>query len=136
MIKKRIYLTLLLFIFQACSETVKPEKPQVLKPGENMLKVNEIAFIHLELIAGNGYSWNAFNRNEQVLKVLGHKTSEIKISKNYEDDDITIGGKIMDIWKIKALKPGKVKLTFKYFRVWEGEKNSAKSIEFNLDIQE
>jgi predicted secreted protein len=135
-----------LFFINSCSgsQSTKSEYEtyktgvMILSAGQPALvSSNDILGIELKYLASAGYNWYFTISDTAIIALDSEKTFELPQEK--PEKVVKVGEKIIGVWKFRALKPGNAKITFKYYRKWEGEEkieNPAEDIkEFQISIQ-
>jgi len=90
--------------------------PQILLDSSvNNLTVGNIGRVVLEGNSTTGYSWHYTIGNSKMLSL----NSESFVQDTAAEGMVGVGGTYT--WDFKALKAGQTKITFKYYRDWEGE---------------
>ena len=93
---------------------------------EITVRPGEVIRIELEQVGATGYVWEPHDLDTEHFEVLGVET------RTTVRPEMT-GLPVIKIWSIKALKEGKSKLRFFYYRPWEGTKNAVD--EFVLKVR-
>ena len=101
---------------------------------ENVLAPNQQATLFLNQQAGNGFMWFCKSQDEKVVKILENKIIVPKQTK-ISEHDFFVGGKILSIWKLEAVAPGKTLVHCKHYREWEGEKSTVEESQINLTVK-
>ena len=125
-IKKLTNLILILlvsFLVSSCFAE-EPKKARVIevKPGEEFT-------IMLESNQTTGYSW-------QFAKPLDKSLLELIITGHSLDRPNLVGSPGKQMWTIKALKPGKTDIFFKYVRPWEKDVPAIKEETYSIIIKQ
>jgi len=103
------------------AEEQKQPSTIVVKPGEEFT-------ITLDSNSTTGYSW-------QFARPLDKSLLELIITAHSIDKPKLVGSGGKQMWTIKALKPGKTNIFFKYVRPWEKDKLPAKKTSFMIIIK-
>ena len=103
-----------------------------LKPGEITLELNkkdnggifsvragDVIRIELESLGAAGYGWYMEDVNPGLIEVLSEETSKVPSK--------AIGGPVTHLWTLKAKDKGVATFTLRYYRIWEGPKESSES---------
>lgn len=113
--------------YQGDALKLDPKTENVLAPGQQ-------ATLFLSQQAGNGFMWFCKSQDEKVVKVLENKIVVPKQTK-ISEHDFFVGGKILSIWKMEALAPGKTQVHCKHYREWEGEKSTVEESQVQLTVK-
>lgn len=99
---------------------------------KNILNIGETGMIVLNGNSTTGYSWHYKIENADVAKLV----SENVALENAAKDLNIVGAGNTYTWDFKALKTGQTRITFKYYRDWEGEASvkSENIIEYTFDV--
>jgi len=81
--------------------------------------------ISIIIINSKGYSWQ-YTKNNDIIELTTNKSTVL--NKN------VVGSDSVHEWRFKVIKRGNVKLTFKYYRTWEGEGKTAKTNQYNVKV--
>lgn len=112
--------------FKGNFPVLKKSEPNMFKPGDTVL-------VELEMQAGTGYDWYFSSpKDSKKFKVLDKKVFHLQKKEN--KSGVFIGGRLKILWKIKIIKSGELKLTFKHYRKWEGEGKSVKQAEYKVQV--
>ncbi len=106
------------------------ENVAILESGdeENKIKLNSIGTVKLKGNATTGYTWNYTISDQDVIELD---------SKSFESQDLNLVGSPRNyIWNFKPIKTGTTKITFKYYRPWEGPQTAGDTKEFNISVEE
>lgn len=99
----------------------------LLKDGvKNTFNVGDISSVILKGNPTTGYTWQYIIDDESIIKM----DSESSVL----DSDLTGAGSSFS-WNFKALKVGETKITFKYYRVWEGEATAIQTVEYLIKVE-
>jgi inhibitor of cysteine peptidase len=93
------------------------------------VKVGDEVAVVLDENPSTGYGWAYKEEPEGLLKEVG------KESKSLSEERL-IGAGVTSVWKFKAVSEGEVKLTYLYYRPWEGEETAVHKKEFIIKIKE
>ncbi|MCK4797366.1 MAG: protease inhibitor I42 family protein [Spirochaetes bacterium] len=88
---------------------------------------NGICYINLEGSGSTGYWWYYNIDDETKIMLYDMQTFDF----NQSD---TVGGHIMGVWKFKGIATGETKITFKYYRSWEGEETAIDTRVYSVNI--
>lgn len=135
-IKSRI-ISVLIILFLiigvvGCSSKTAPDKNdlKVLESSgiQNSFKVGDSFKVVLKGNPSTGYAWNYTMDSKNMIELSS--SNEVPDKKNVAGSGSTF------TWRFKALKAGQVKLTYKYYRGWEGEATAAKedTIEYLITV--
>lgn len=92
------------------------EEPTLLDPAvQNTMNVGESGSIVLQGNPTTGYTWHYSVDNSDIVGVS---------EETYTPDSDLVGAGGTYTWKVGALKKGTAKITFKYYRDWEGESSA------------
>lgn len=110
-------------------------KSSVLIDSQNAkLHKGQFFVISLDMIEGNGYSWYRSDKTN-IFKLIDKKVIDVNNTDlEIQKGNRKIGGKIYYLWKFQAVKKGEGKLTFDYYRYWEGLKKSIESKSYLIKI--
>lgn len=98
--------------------------------GESLdVKVGDEVAVVLDENPSTGYGWAYKEEPEGFLKELG------KESKSFAEERM-IGAGVTSAWKFEVISEGEVKLTYLYYRSWEGEETAVHKKEFIIKIKE
>ncbi len=125
--KKIINASVLIFLLGLVTFSYSQEKTYTETSSEIAATVGENFTISLESNQSTGYSWSVgmVSDNAQVV-VAGMDYDLPESSKTGQ------GG--AEVWHLKAVAPGSVKLMFYYARSWEKDA-PAKTVTFNVTIK-
>lgn len=98
-------------------------------PTANNLKVNEVGTVSLSENASTGYSWHYIIDNNNVISLQSEDSIQPAMSSAG-----MVGFSTTHVWNFKANKEGTVKITFKYYRTWEGTDNAEKTYEYIINV--
>ncbi len=93
------------------------------------VKVGDEVAVVLDENPSTGYGWTYKEDPEGLLKELG------KESKSFAEEKM-IGAGVTSVWRFEAISAGEVKLTYFYYRPWEGEETAIYKKEFIIKIKE
>jgi predicted secreted protein len=91
----------------------------------NELTTGDTADVTLKGNPTTGYTWQYTIADESIIKLDGESS--------VTDSDL-IGAGSTFTWNFKALKPGETKITFKYYRAWEGNENAQQTVEYIIKV--
>ena len=91
----------------------------------NTLMKGDMSMVTLKGNPTTGYSWEYTIEDESVIKL----ESESSVT-----DNNAIGAGSTFKWSFRALKAGETKITFKYYRPWEGTANAETTIEYLIKV--
>lgn len=118
-----IFVLLITFSVSFCfAEEPKEGKVIEVKPGEEFT-------ITLESNQTTGYGW-------QFSKPLDKSLLELIITGHSLDHPNLVGSGGKQMWTIKALKPGKTQIFFKYVRPWEKDVPAIKEESYSIIIKQ
>ncbi|HWA05457.1 MAG TPA: protease inhibitor I42 family protein [Ignavibacteria bacterium] len=118
-------LVFLLLAFTAISYS--QEKTYTEKDAEISAAVGENFTISLESNQSTGYSWSVGMVSDNAQVVVAGMDYDLP-------DNAKTGQGGAEVWHLKAVAPGSVKLMFYYARSWEKDA-PAKTLTFNVTIQ-
>ena len=84
--------------------------------------------VHLQQSGGTGYLWQIVEPDQTHLTVLESTQTPLKEGR-------IMGGPLLKIWKIKAVKAGNADLKILLYRPWEGTQKAADSFEVKIQIK-
>ncbi|NTU41824.1 MAG: protease inhibitor I42 family protein [Nitrospirales bacterium] len=84
--------------------------------------------VSLEQAGATGYTWEIRGPDSEYFEVLSVRTGDRQESGDF------VGAPLVKTWLIKANKGGKAKLTFLYYRPWEGEENAVDTFTLSVRI--
>ncbi len=84
--------------------------------------------VELEQLGAAGYTWEPQNLDKEYFEILSVKTS------NPEEKKDIVGASVLKTWDVKAIKSGKSRLKFLYYRPWEGEESAVDTFVLNVRI--
>lgn len=103
----------------------------VLGPDDNgkeiRVQAGDVIELALKEQAGTGYTWEFHNLDAKFFKVL--HTDIMSLSKPNR-----VGGPLLRVWRLQALKPGSAVLSLDYLRPWEGRAKAVKHFQINVHI--
>jgi predicted secreted protein len=119
---------LILFVSMGfLSQTLSQEKTYTEKDKEIIAAVGENFTVSLESNQSTGYSWS--------VGMVADNSQIVVTGMDYDlPENAKTGQGGAEVWHLKAVAPGTVKLMFYYSRSWEKEA-PAKSLSFNVTIQ-
>ena len=85
---------------------------------QNTMQVGDTFKVVLKGNMSTGYGWFYTLDNKDMIEFSS--TSDVQDKKNVAGSPSTF------TWNFKALKAGQTKITFKYYREWEGEASATK----------
>jgi predicted secreted protein len=100
---------------------------------ENNLHMNEVLSVTLDENITTGFEWDYVIEDESIFQIL----SEEQIKPNSQGDEQVkkrVGAGSKHIWNFTAQKEGKTKITFYYYRNWEGKDSTEKIIEYDVTV--
>ena len=103
-------------------------KIKELKKGTNILNVGETVILSLEENASTGFTWH-LKLSEEGIVEISSKTVTTQAPPG------VVGAPSKVSWFIKAVKPGKVALTLKKYRGWEGENSAIESLTYTIQVK-
>jgi len=119
---------LILFVSMGfLSQTISQEKTYTEKDKEIVATVGENFTVSLESNQSTGYSWS--------VGMVADNSQIVVTGMDYDlPENAKTGQGGAEVWHLKAVAPGTVKLMFYYARSWEKEA-PAKTMSFNVTIQ-
>lgn len=109
------------------SHTFSQEKTYTEKDKEIVAVVGENFTVSLESNQSTGYSWS--------VGMVADNSQIVVTGMDYDlPENAKTGQGGAEVWHLKAVAPGTVKLMFYYARSWEKEA-PAKTLTFNVTIQ-
>ncbi|MDK2954498.1 MAG: inhibitor of cysteine peptidase [Kosmotoga sp.] len=99
-----------------------------LKKGSNTLNIGETVILSLEENASTGFTWHLSLSEEGIVKITS-KTITTQAPPG------VLGAPSMVSWTFKAVKPGKVTLTLKKYRSWEGEEAAVETLNYFISVK-
>ena len=93
--------------------------------GRNVINVGNNGTVTLKGNPTTGFEWKYAIADNSVIKL----DSESSIV-----DSNAIGAGSTFTWNFKAMKAGETKITFKYYRSWEGEASAEQTIEYLIKV--
>ena len=94
----------------------------------NNSKLNETVSIKLEENPSTGYTWNYEISGKDAAKLISDNSV-------YLGKEGVKGAPINRTLNFKILKKGTTKITFKYYRSWEGKQKAIKTIEYKINVK-
>lgn len=125
--KKIINSSAVVFLLLLASLSYSQEKTYTEKDAEISASVGENFTISLESNQSTGYSWSVGMVSDNAQVVVAGMDYDLP-------DNAKTGQGGAEVWHLKAVAPGTVKLMFYYARSWEKDA-PAKTIVFNVTIQ-
>lgn len=125
--KKIINSSAVVFLLVFASLSYSQEKTYTEKDAEISASVGENFTISLESNQSTGYSWSVGMVSDNAQVVVAGMDYDLP-------DNAKTGQGGAEVWHMKAVAPGTVKLMFYYARSWEKEAPS-KTVSFNITIQ-
>ncbi len=125
--KKIISTSAVVFLLALVSLSYSQEKTYTEKDAEISATIGENFTISLESNQSTGYSWSVGMVSDNAQVVVAGMDYDLP-------DNAKTGQGGAEVWHMKAVAPGTVKLMFYYARSWEKEA-PAKTITFNVTIQ-
>lgn len=119
---------LILFVSMGfLSQALSQEKTYTEKDKEIIAAVGENFTVSLESNQSTGYSWS--------VGMVADNSQIVVTGMDYDlPENAKTGQGGAEVWHLKAVAPGTVKLMFYYSRSWEKEA-PAKTLSFNVTIQ-
>lgn len=108
----------------------------VTKISNKAVSIGKIVSITLDENATTGYSWHYSIENSDLIKFDSESTSDSGTTDAKDIKPVTVGAGSKHTWNFKGVKQGGTKITFKYYRSWEGEKTDVKTAEYTIKITE
>ncbi|AKI97656.1 protease inhibitor I42 family protein [Kosmotoga pacifica] len=99
-----------------------------LKKGTNALNIGETAVLSLEENASTGFTWHLSLSHEGIVEILS-KTITTQAPPGL------VGAPSKVSWFIKGIKAGRVKLTLKKYRTWEGEDSAIEILKYSIEVR-
>ena len=109
----------LIFLLISCQPKNKPQ-------NANQMKVGEIKTIELTSIPTSGYLWEYELSSKELVEIDSELIANNKV----------LGGKAVEIFKIKALKKGSINIVFNLRRPWEKDIKPIETKQYSFDIIE
>ncbi len=125
--KKIINTSSVIVLLILASITYSQEKTYVEKDSEISASVGENFTISLESNQSTGYSWSVGMVSDNAQVVVAGMDYDLP-------DNAKTGQGGAEVWHMKAVAPGTVKLMFYYARSWEKEA-PAKTLTFTVNIK-
>lgn len=101
----------------------------------NTVKEGDILTVELQYTAGTGYSWSYTASDASLIQQIEKKSFDVSNFGKTNKKDLVVGGKMLEIFKFKALKAGELNLKFVYSRKWEKNPKNVKQLIFKIKIQ-
>ncbi|HCL56999.1 MAG TPA: hypothetical protein DHW82_08335 [Spirochaetia bacterium] len=98
--------------------------------GEILLKEGTLFSINLEITGTSGYYWY-YEWEGEALMILKEEALFDLYKKERSDYMV---GNLNKVWKWQAVKKGKAKLVYSYYRQWEGKESIIKKEVFEIQI--
>lgn len=92
------------------------------------MNVGETVILSLEENASTGFTWH-LKLSEEGIVEISSKTVTTQAPPG------VVGAPSKVSWFIKAVKPGKVALTLKKYRGWEGENSAIESLTYTIEVK-
>ncbi len=125
--KKIINASSIVFLLVLASISYSQEKTYTEKDTEISAGVGENFTISLESNQSTGYSWSVGMVSDNAQVVVAGMDYDLP-------DNAKTGQGGAEVWHMKAVAPGTVKLMFYYARSWEKEA-PAKTLTFNVNVK-
>ncbi|HAX50246.1 MAG TPA: protease inhibitor I42 family protein [Ignavibacteria bacterium] len=125
--KKIINASALIFLIGLVTISYSQEKTYTETSTEIVASVGENFTISLESNQSTGYSWSVGMVSDNAQVVVAGMDYDLP-----EGSKTGQGG--AEVWHLKAVAPGSVKLMFYYARSWEKDA-PAKTVTFNVSIK-
>lgn len=125
--KKIINASALIFLLGFVTFSLSQEKTYTETSSEIVATVGENFTISLESNQSTGYSWSVGMVSDNAQVVVAGMDYDLP-----ESSQTGQGG--AEVWHLKAIAPGSVKLMFFYARSWEKDA-PAKTLSFNVTIK-
>ncbi|MBE2227088.1 MAG: protease inhibitor I42 family protein [Ignavibacteria bacterium] len=125
--KKIINASALIFLIGLVTISYSQEKTYTETSTEIVASVGENFTISLESNQSTGYSWSVGMVSDNAQVVVAGMDYDLP-----EGSKTGQGG--AEVWHLKAVAPGSVKLMFYYSRSWEKDA-PAKTVTFNVSIK-
>jgi len=125
--KKIINASVLIFLLGLVTFSYSQEKTYTETSSEIAATVGENFTISLESNQSTGYSWSVGMVSDNAQVVVAGMDYDLP-----ESSQTGQGG--AEVWHLKAIAPGSVKLMFFYARSWEKDA-PAKTLSFNVTIK-
>ena len=93
------------------------------------VKVGDGVAVVLEENPSTGYGWAYKDEPEGLVKEISRD------SKSLSEEGL-IGAGVTSVWRFEAVSAGEVKLTYLYYRPWEGEETAVHKKEYVIKIEE
>ncbi len=118
-----------LFVMDSDAEAILTEhdgsKESVFKQGDRFS-------VHLPANPSTGYSWSLTIAPKSGGMLIRTQEPEFQSSRG---SAALCGAGGVEIWKFRAAKPGKTRLTFSYARLWEKGVPAVQIIEYDLAVK-
>ena len=125
--KKMINASALIFLLGLVTFSYSQEKTYTEKDAEIVASVGENFIISLESNQSTGYSWS--------VGMVSDNSQVVVAGMDYDLPEGSVTGQGgAEVWHMKAVAPGVVKLVFYYARSWEKDA-PAKTLNFNVSIK-
>lgn len=124
---QNLILSMLFLVVSLFSFTYSQEKTYTMQDKEISASVGENFTVSLESNQSTGYSWS--------VGMVSDNSQVVITGMDYDLPEGAITGQGgAEVWHLKAVAPGIVKLLFYYARSWEKDA-PAKTVSFNVTIQ-
>ena len=125
--KKIINASVLMLLFGLLTFSYSQEKTYTEKDAEIVASIGENFTISLESNQSTGYSWS--------VGMVSDNAQVVVAGMDYDLPESAVTGQGgAEVWHMKAVAPGVVKLVFYYSRTWEKDA-PAKTVSFNVSIK-
>ncbi|MCC6864925.1 MAG: protease inhibitor I42 family protein [Ignavibacteria bacterium] len=115
-----------IFLFSACL-SFSQEKTYTEIDTEISASIGENFTVSLESNQSTGYSWS--------VGMISDNAQVVVTGMDYDlPDNAKTGQGGAEVWHLKAVAPGNVKIMFYYSRAWENE-TPAKTVSFNVTVK-
>jgi len=90
------------------------------------IKAGDSCSVTLDGNPTTGYTWQYAIDDESIVKLANESSTP---------DSALIGAGSTFHWTFQALKPGETKITFRYYRPWEGNANFLQTVEYTIKVE-
>ncbi len=101
-----------------------------------VVNVGKIVSITLDENITTGYSWHYSIENNDLIRLDSENSQGSETNSQNNSKPNLVGAGSQHTWNFKGMKQGTTKISFKYYRSWEGEKSATKTGEYTIKISE
>lgn len=125
-----ILLPLALSTLSSCATAAQLDLTEQENGKDIRVDLGDLIVIHLPANPTTGYDWSYSATGKGMLRQEGEVVREAKGNARG-----MVGAPITETWKLKALRPGSLSITFSYNRPWEKGVAPAKTVSWPVLIR-